>query len=239
MKPITLFFAAALAVILTGCNVTGRKGNGTVTTQNHPVKPFTELIVKGIFPVQLSQDGTGEWVKVETDENLQKFVTVIQEGNRLKIDLHDDARIQKSTKMKVYVNVKGLTQIKMDGIGSLNTQGYLKLDSLNFISEAVGSTQLNLEAKYLHADIKSVGNTRFRGSVKEARINNKGIGNLNAFDLKAETCMIHNTAIGVTEIYADSFFYIRSSAVGKLTYKGPATVKELNAEGIGKVNHIE
>ena len=48
-----------------------------------------------------------------------------------------------------------------------------------------------------------------------------------------------NQAIGTAEIYADSAFYIRSSAIGTLNYKGPGVVKELSSEGIGKVQKVE
>ncbi|MBL0309532.1 MAG: DUF2807 domain-containing protein [Bacteroidetes bacterium] len=137
--------------------------------------------------------------------------------------------------MKVYINIRKITELENQSIGSLKTEGALKLDSLELSSDAVGKLNLNVEADYLRANLNSVGSTTLKGKVREARINNKSVGMLSAFDLKVATLMIHNTAVGMAEVYADSAFYIRSSAIGMLYYKGPGEVKELKSEGKGKV----
>jgi hypothetical protein len=149
-----------------------------------------------------------------------------------------DVTINKSEKMKVYVNIKNLTELDFKSVGALTTSGQLKLDSLELSSESVGKLTLDVEAKYLRTNLNSVGATTLRGKVGEVRINNKSVGTLSAYDLKAGTLMIHNTAIGTAEVYADSAFYIRSSAIGTLSYKGPGVVKELSSEGIGKVSKV-
>ncbi|HWB62035.1 MAG TPA: DUF2807 domain-containing protein, partial [Chitinophagales bacterium] len=136
---------------------------------------------------------------------------------------------------KVFINVQKLKSLEFNSVGSLTTTNQLKLDSLVLNSQSVGKMDLDIDSRYLHADLKSVGNTTLRGKVHEARINNRSVGTLSAFGLKADTLMIHNTAVGSAEVYADSAFYIRSSAVGVLYYKGPGELLELKSEGIGKV----
>jgi hypothetical protein len=223
-------------ILISGC---GLKGNGHVITQNRPVSNFTELEVDGIFPVELSQNGDAPWVKVKTDANLQQMIVVENDGGRLIVKSKEGEAIRRSTTLKIYINVKHLKEMEFNSVGSLTNVGVLKLDSLQLTSDAVGKLALDMDADYLHADLNSVGSNYLSGKVREVRINNKGVGELSAFDLKAGTVMIHNTAIGKTEIYADSAFYIRSSAIGSLVYKGPGVVKELKSEGIGKVQKEE
>lgn len=224
-------------VVLAACK--GKRGSGNVTTESRPVTAFTKLVIKGIFPVEISQDGGDAWVKVETDDNLQPYIKVNNNEDELYISMEDDLKVRKSNKMKVYVNVKDLRELDFSSVGSLTTNGLLSLDSLEINSESVGKLQLNIQADYLRANLKSVGSTKLEGVVHEVRINNKSVGTLHAFKLKATTLMIHNTAIGTAEVYADSAFYIRSSAIGTLHYKGPGEVKELISEGIGKVEKVE
>ena len=211
------------------------KGNGHVTVEDRAVKPFNRITIEGIFPVEISQNGGAESVKVETDENLQSMITVNSNGDELIINTATDSSMGKSTKMKVYINIKDLKELDFKSVGSLVTVDTLKLDSLEVNSESVGKLNLALNASFLHANLQSVGSTQLSGKVFETRINNKSVGALSAFDLQTKVMMIHNTSVGLTEIYADSVFYIRSSAIGALYYKGPAEVKELKSEGIGRV----
>ena len=231
----TLVIAGATVLLLSSCHSFGKRGNGHVITDPRIVAPFTKVTIDGIFPVEITQNGGDESVKVETDENLQKSVVVKTDGDELIVTSDKDASIGKSTKMKVYINVKKISELNFKSVGSLTTTDMLKLDSLNISSESVGKLNMKLDAKYLHANLESVGSTNLSGNVYEARINNKSVGGLSAFDLKTKIMMIHNTSIGVTEVYADSAFYIRSSSVGALYYKGPGDVKELKSEGVGRV----
>ncbi|MCW5907848.1 MAG: DUF2807 domain-containing protein [Chitinophagales bacterium] len=225
-----------VSIALTSC---GKRGNGKVTTQERKASTFSTLSISGTFPVILSQDGGSEWVKVETDENLQEYIRAYNNGDELIINMDDKIKIRKSTRMKVYVNVKDLRELNFNSVGNLTTQGNLLLDSVEINSESVGKLSLNITADFMRANLKSVGSTTLKGKVREARINNKSVGSLSAFDLKAQTLMIHNTAIGTAEVYADSVFYIRSSAIGTLHYKGPGEVRELTSEGVGKVEKVQ
>lgn len=235
---IAIVIAASIGgmVLLSSCK--HAKGNGKVITEMRYTKPFTELYVEGLFPIELSQDTGGPWVKVVADENLQNLVIVENINGRLSITMEEKASV-KSKEFKVYVNVGDLHELTYKSIGALRTKDTLRLDSLQINSESVGRINLNVNADYIRANLNNIGSTTLRGNVREARINTESVGALKAFGLKADDLMIHNTGIGSVEIYADSTFRIRSSAVGSVTYKGPGVVEELSSEGVGKVKHID
>jgi len=235
MRKSFIFLSAGVLILLSSCHNFGQKGNGHVTTEQRTVTPFSKIAIEGTFPVEITQNGGDESVKVMTDDNLQKLVVVKNDGDQLVVNLANEASIDRSTKMIVYINIKKLTDLDFKSVGTLTTTDTLKLDSLNLNSASVGKLNFSLNAKYLHANLESVGNTTLAGNVYEVRLNNKSVGALSAFDLKAKVMMIHSTSVGLTEVYADSAFYIRSAAVGALYYKGPGDVKELKSEGIGRV----
>lgn len=226
-------------ILISSCRGCGEKGNGHVVTETRQVKPFTKISIEGTFPVEISQTGGPESVKVEADENLQDLIEVRNDGDWLYINTRDKASIRRFKKMKVYININKLCELDFKSVGNLSTSNTLKLDSLELSSESVGKLDFDIDADFLRANLNSVGSTTLSGHVREVRINNKSVGVLSAYDLKAGTLMIHNTAIGSAEVYADSAFYIRSSAIGTLYYKGPGEVKELNSEGIGKVKKAD
>ena len=229
---IVLSATGLVLLSMASCNCHGKHRSGHVTTEDRTVTPFRKLSIEGVFPVEISQNGEKESVKVETDENFQSTVLVKNEGDKLSISMESKTI---TGKVRVFINVKNINELEFNSVGNLSSTGTIKLDSLQLSSESVGKINLDLQAKYLHADLKSVGGTTLSGKVNEVRINNKSIGALSAFGLRANTLMIHNTAVGSTEVYADSAFYIRSSAVGALYYKGPGALKELKSDGVGRV----
>ncbi len=240
VNAIIVFAVIVTLVSISACNgCNSKRGNGHVIIKDRPVTSFSKISIEGIFPVELSQDGGPEFVKVEADENLQEFMLVRNDGDELVVETEDNVSIRKSKKLKVFINLKNISELNYKSVGSLTTQGKLKLDSLEINSESVGKVDVDIDAKFLRANLNSVGVTNLQGNVTEARINNKSVGTLNAYGLKTQTIMLHNTAVGNAEIYADSAFFIRSSAIGNVYYKGNGEVKELNTEGLGKVQRGE
>jgi hypothetical protein len=236
---VTVCVMAIFSIGLIACNKMGKRGNGKITTTNRKVSSFDKIKIEGIFPVIVTQDGGAEFVKVTTDENLQALVSVTNDGYVLVVKTKSESNITGASNIKVHINISRLTQLDFKSVGSLISSGILKLDSLELNSESVGKLDLQLNAKYLKANLKSVGSTKLTGEADEVRINNKSIGSLNAYELNAKVLMIHNTAVGTAEVFAEKEIYIRSSAIGTLFYKGKADVKELSVEGIGKVKHVE
>lgn len=239
MKQIILILLGLLLLtglaFLSSCGCNGKRGNGHVIKQERKILPFQKITIKGVFPVVISQDGGSEWVKVEADDNLQELITIENDGDELIISSDDNISIHRSKRLKVYVNIKNIHELKNTSVGTLTSSGALTFDSLEINSESVGKLQLELHGKFLRANLNSIGLTHFSGKVDEVRINNKSVGALNAYDLKTQILMIHNTAVGLVEVSADKEFYIRSSGIGNLYYKGAGQVKELKHEGVGKV----
>ena len=146
-KIIFLIAISAAGMVLLGtssCEGCGKAGNGKVVTQEKKISPFDKISIEGVFPVELSQDGSAEWVKVETDENLQDFIVVSNEGDRLIVKNRDSKNIGRSTKMKVYINIKNIHELKFSAVGNLTSVGTLKLDSLDLNSSSVGKLNLQI-----------------------------------------------------------------------------------------------
>jgi hypothetical protein len=94
---------------------------------------------------------------------------------------------------------------------------------------------MRMDENKLTATLNSVGATELSGSAVSADIINKSVGKLEAAQLKTDTLSIKNNAVGAVEIYADKELSIDHSGVGKLTYHGNATIKNLHDNGMGKV----
>jgi len=211
-------------------------GNGNVVTKERNITPFTQLEIKGVFNVFLNQ-GEKETVKVETDENLQDIVEAVNEGSTLTVQLKKGESYKKSTKMNVYVTLKDLTKLDINGVGNVEST-LLTLADLRLDVSGVGNSSLELKCKSLDADITGVGNIKLKGSSDEAKLNVSGTGNLKAFDFHVKKLTADVSGVGSTDLCAEEEISISSSGIGSVSYTGAAVVKKIHSTGIGKVKKV-
>ena len=214
-------------------------GNGNVTTENRTISTFTKLKLDGVFKTVITQDGGPAWVKVETDQNLQQVITVSNDGETLDIADKSEIHFNTPTKMVVHVNVKDISSLINTSVGKVESDGVVKAGDLYLKIDAVGKTDLNIQVQKLTAKVNSVGLIRLSGSAATADIDNNSVGKLEAYDLKADTLNIKNNSVGAVEVYAEKEISIDHNGVGSLHYKGPAAIKSLNDNGVGKASKAD
>lgn len=213
------------------------KGNGNVVKETRTIDSFNEIVVEGLVSVYLSQ-GSAESVVVETDKNLQPYVVTKLKGSTLTIRNKDDAEIEKSTKMNVYVTLKDINKLEINNVGKVESNGSLNLSSLKIDANGVGSTKLDLISNKLNVDFNSVGSLTLTGEITNVLIDHNGVGNIKAEDLSAEILKIDNNGVGNAEVNSSKEIYINLNGIGNVSYKGNAVVKEMNINGMGKVTKM-
>jgi len=209
------------------------KGNGEVTKEERTVQPFTEIAISGVFDVILTQ-GSTEKVEVETDSNLQEFVVVENDGNKLLLR-NEKVKIKKSTKMKVYVTVKDLSMIRNTGVGDVIGKSSFKFNKLELDFSNVGDASLDVECEELFVEYNGVGDVTLKGSAKTSAINSSGVGNVKAYELEVGTMVIKHTGVGDANINVSESLILDFQGVGNVYYKGNPKEKEITKSGVGSV----
>lgn len=228
-----LITASVILFMLSACNSSGDKAKRI--QKSHTVKPFKHILIEGVFPVVLTHEAGRNVVDVVAASTMQNAVDIQNAGDTLRINTVSSNSLNGKPDVKVRVYIDTLYSIHYSGIGNLKSSNAIVADSLHIESESVGKLELEINADFLRANLKSVGANILKGKVREARVNNKSVGALNTYQMKTDIMMINNASIGLAEVAAEKEFHIRSNAIGNLYYKGPAEVKELKVEGIGKV----
>lgn len=213
------------------------RGNGNVVTEEHKVGSFSELFLDGVCNIYIDQ-GSEEKVVVEADENLHEYIYVDHSGDRLDIDMKSRINIRSRNKLNIYVTVKDLQRLRIMGVGNVKTDGSLKLDDLKIKVTGVGNVELDVEANTLDAEINSVGNITLAGEINEAEISNKGVGRLDAYDLRLNKLDLNVSGVGKTEVYVEKEIAVRSTGVGNVHVRGDAVITELHSSGVGKVKKM-
>ncbi|MDQ3020276.1 MAG: DUF2807 domain-containing protein [Bacteroidota bacterium] len=234
-----IFSLAVTIILLTSINSPAQevKGNGNVVKETRTVPAFDKIEVNGVMNVFLNQS-SAESIVVEADKNLQPYIETKVQDNKLIIGTKEDVEIEESTKLNVYVNLKNLTKLEMNGVGNVESQNQLKLSNLTIENNGVGNLKLNLDCEKLKADFNSVGSVTLSGKAGNASIDHNGVGNVKAFGLDADILRIQNNAVGNSEVTCNNEIYIDLNGIGNVSYKGNAVVKALNENGIGKVKKM-
>ena len=205
------------------------EGNGKLVTKDITVASFNSLQASGVYELKLSQ-GAKEAVKIEADENLQQYITVRNEGNRLVIDMDKlkTKNFRSKNKMRVYVTFKNLKEMDLKTVGNVVSEKQLSFNDLTLNTKSVGNVDLDLSAKKLDLNNKSVGDVRLSGKADEAVVKNKGVGSFHAGSFIVKTMNIENDGVGGAEVNAEKDLKVKDSFLGKVRNKGSASVRKMN-----------
>jgi len=206
------------------------EGNGKITTRDVTVSSFDALKASGIYELKLSQ-GNKESVRVEADENLQEYISVRNDGNRLVIDMDKmkNKDFKSNSKLKVYVTFKNLKELDLGMVGNVESEEQLSFDNLNLKTGSVGNVDLKLTASTLDLRNAGVGNLTLSGKAQNAVVKNTGVGKLQAGKLLVQTMNIENTGVGSAEVNAEKDLKVKDSFLGKVSNKGKAAPRRMNA----------
>jgi hypothetical protein len=237
MKKIFVLLIPIMSLLLLSCITINDadSGNSHIIQKEFKIGSFSKLEISGAYNVFLSQGDSEKLVVKASEGMLQKFV-VSNEGHMLKLDVKNEIIWSSHNRLDVYLTLKNIDELKLSGAGNIETNGTLKLTSLEITDSRTGNVSLHLECDKLMAELKSTGNVDFTGSAKEASIHKSGVGNLSASDFAVEYLKIDHSGVGNTDVYASKEISIKSSGVGNLSYKGDAIVKEYHTSGVGNVS---
>lgn len=213
------------------------QGDGKLGSEVRDVTTFNQIKIQGVFNIFLSQKSK-ESLRVEADENILPLVISSVENNVLTIKLKDNTSISKAKKINIYISLVDLAMLKTEGVGMLTCENKLLLQSVDLNLAGVGVSRFNIEANQLNVKSEMIGALFFTGAAKNVTIKHKGVGALEAFDLKAERLDLQVDGIGKAEVFASTELIIDSKGIGGVKYKGNPETKNIKNEGLGNIESV-
>jgi hypothetical protein len=215
------------------------KGDGNITTQEKQVSSFSEVDVSGAIDLYVTL-GDLKPVRIETDQNLQQYIVVRQDGNKIHIDTKDGFRLDPTGKLKVYVTSPSYSDI--DVSGACNIIGENKISGNGDLSlnvSGAGGINMEVEVPTLKADISGSGSIALKGKTKDFSCDLTGAANAKCFDLLTENTTIEISGAGDAEVFASIKLDARVSGAGSVKYKGGAASVNQKVSGAGSVSKVE
>ena len=231
-------------------------GDGNVTSEKRTVSSFRDITITGPFKI-ITRNGAYDdfLIRIETDKNLQQYVTVTQAGLGVFISIKPDADIEKFSKMDLYVDTRNIRSLSINSNSSIPSDIILPMTCPGCRLSISGSIPISVTVQVschdvnhkgdpfydkvnhakLIADINNARTTRLSGDLEEADILNNGSGALDAYDLRPDLLRIRNNSSAAAEVYSMNDFKINNTGTGHIYYKGEGTVSELKESTAGTV----
>ncbi len=206
--------------------------------QVRSVGSFHALQISNAFEVYLSQGSTAAVaVSASEKEDLENIKTVV-EGGVLKIRYENGHRRWGSNnKLKAYISVSELDELKASGACEIKISGALHLQSLNL--QLSGATDLSGELvieKTLKADLSGASDITISGSAQLFSIDASGASDVKAYDFAATTCNVEASGASGVRITVDKELSARLSGASNVYYKGAATIRDIRTSGASNIS---
>jgi hypothetical protein len=237
-----LWLLLAFPILLFSCqNFLGKrvKGNGDIQTEDRQVSNFKNVEVGGAAKVFVTQ-GDHASVKVEVDQNLQQYVEVLQEGNKVVVRERNGFHLVPTGDLKIYVTAPVYNSIDVSGACDIIGQNRISNpEDLEMHVSGAGDIQMEVDAPNLKADISGSGSINMKGQTKTVDLELTGAAHAHCFDLLSENTKVDISGAGSAEVFASVRLDAEVSGAGNVSYKGNAPTVDQHVSGAGSVHKME
>jgi hypothetical protein len=216
----------------------GIRGDGNIKTEEHAVSSFKNVEVSGNIDLYISQ-GDNKPVKIETDQNLQQYIEVSQEGDKIVIKFRDGVNLHPSKKIKAYVTSPVYNTIDVSGASTINGEAKItNPEKMTLQVSGAGDINLDVNAPAISVDVSGAGDVKLKGETKTFDLDLTGAGKAHCYELLSENTKVDISGAGDADVYASVKLDAQVSGVGNINYKGGATDVAQQVSGAGSVKKV-
>ncbi len=208
---------------------------------------FQSVYVNSNYTVYLKQTNKQE-VSVEALTDIYSLTEIKVENGILLINVErkpenpnksiwakiDDIKLNPT--MKVYVSLKNVNELQVNGGGKIVSENSIASDNLTLGVSGSGSMDLDIKGKTIKTEISGAGNITLKGYASYNEINMSGSGNLNAYNLELESAKIRVSGSGVAELTVTNSLEASVLGSGAVKHKGNTKTVSKKAYGTGTID---
>ena len=226
-----LSFAFLLFVLwVSFANAAGSRGNGNTVTVEKDVLPFESIYAGGKLTVNYFQSQEYR-VFVTIDSNLEEYLNIFTENNRLNIRTKRGKKIS-PREFTVDVYSPGLSDVSMSG--DIQFRGTDIIHARDFSLRISGSGDVDASIICESFSARSSGSSliTLAGSCNDLSISISGSGNFNAYEFQANTADVRVSGSSRIDLWVLEHLRAKMSGSGWLRYRGNPFV-DLQSSGSG------
>ncbi|GAB1430826.1 head GIN domain-containing protein [Ignavibacteria bacterium] len=227
------FFAIALTALLVssaafaGCshiNTDCLEGSGEIVNSTLNIGNFTGIKTVGLMKVYITQ-GDVVSLRIKADDNIvSRLEPRVVDGN---LTFNDAICYSPSRPVEVYVTMKHIQHISLNGAGEIIGQSAIISPKLLLNVNGTGDIRLQIETENLETNINGSGSVTLKGTAVNVGVNIKGSGNIYSYGLHSVNSNIVVAGSGSIETTVMNILDATILGSGDIFYKGsPETIKQ-------------
>lgn len=215
-----------------------------VTKKVLELPDFRAIYNNSNYTVYLKQTNKQE-VTIEALTEIYNLTKISVENGILMINLErkpDDPNksiwakiddIKLNPTMKLYVSVKNVDEIQVNGAGKVISENSLASSLLNLSLSGSGSMDLDIKADVVKAEVSGSGKLGMKGYATSLDAVVSGSGSLNAFNCPVEKAKVKVSGSGIAELNVSDSLDALVAGSGSVKHKGNTknTVKKVYGSG--------
>ncbi len=183
------------------------------------VKPFSSVKVSGASDVTLIK-GDDPIVVVEAPQRIQDNIYVNVKGTTLVIS-YSNIKLKNHEKLHFYVTTPALEKLIASGAADVAMEGApFSGDRLKLIASGAADVDLNVDYKYVEANVSGAASVNLTGRTAVQRVNASGAADYIAKNLVSDTVSV--VAGGASSVYVNVIHKIdyKTTGVADVKFKG-------------------
>lgn len=198
------------------------------------VEDFTGIEVSGSVALYISQGSeTGVAVSAEEEKYNSKIKTEVKDGI-LHISVDGgmwNGFSWSNKKLKAYVSVIDLKNLRVSGASNVVFTGKLKADDFTLIISGASEIKGALQLQKLSMNVSGASVVRLTGSADNVNVSAGGAAKINAFDLQVDIGTFDISGASHITISVNKELVANASGGSSIQYRGDAVAKTINANG--------
>ena len=217
-----------------------------VTKKTLELPEFKSIYVNSNYTVYLKQTNKQE-VIVEAVTEVYELTNIVVDNGVLMVNVErkpdnpnksvwskiDDIKIRPT--MKVYVSMKNVNELQVNGGGKIISENSIAADYLSLAVSGNGGMELDIKGNTLKTDISGSGSIVIKGYATSNQITESGSGTLNAFECELESAKIKLSGSGSAELNVTSTLEAQILGSGSVKHKGNTKTVTKKVYGSGSV----
>jgi len=237
------YLVTAIISILTFLSVMGQ--DPVIKKDVEIIQPFHSISINARYNVHLKQSNE---IKVEAralKEVLDATEFEVKEGvlyvnvnkkndkNKSLWEEIDDIKI--APKLDLYISMKEVKSIQLNGNGTLNTENSIASNELKVSVSGKGRLEADIKGKDLNVSLSGGGLVKLKGYAENADLNVSGYGKVEAFSLELKSLEATLSGSGDAEVNVSENLVATVNGSGSLSHRGDTKKVTKNENGSGKI----
>ncbi|ADR22917.1 hypothetical protein MATR_32340 [Marivirga tractuosa] len=192
---------------------------------------FHSISVNSAYTVYVKQSNKEE-VRVEAEKEIYDLTEITVKEGVLHINIkRDDSKSSKSIwqkidnikllpTLKVYVSIKDVQSLSVNGNGKLITENSIASDKLSLLVAGTGSMEVDIKSETVDAKLSGPGNLTIKGYANKMDIESSGAGTIDAYDFEVQNANANLYGLGSMKINVSDKLDAKIYGSGNMLVKG-------------------